>query len=311
MTPRPDGTPEWAPEREITPETVARLLDEAFPDLRGAPVERLAAGWDNTVFLVDGAWAFRFPRREIAVPGVEREIAALPVLAPRLPLPVPVPHYVGRPSAVFPWPFWGGRMIAGRELAEVRPPDARRVRVAAETGAFLRALHDPALAEEAGPHLPNDPLGRADVAKRASMALERLRNLAAQGLWRTDAAVTGLLAEAGRGDAAGGVPVVCHGDLHVRHLLLRPDGRAAGVIDWGDVCLADPGVDLSLAYAGFTGDARAVFLAEYGPVPARSERVARTLAVFLSATLAEYAAATGRDGLLTEALAGIGRALDP
>jgi aminoglycoside phosphotransferase (APT) family kinase protein len=41
--------------------------------------------------------------------------------------------------------------------------------------------------------------------------------------------------------------VLCHGDLHVRHLLVDGDGSAAGVIDWGDLCLADAAVDLSIA----------------------------------------------------------------
>lgn len=55
----------------------------------------------------------------------------------------------------------------------------------------------------------------------------------------------------GRGPLA-----VCHGDLHVRHLLVDRDGSATGVIDWGDLCLADPAVDLSIAYFGFAGKPR-------------------------------------------------------
>jgi aminoglycoside phosphotransferase (APT) family kinase protein len=100
-----------------------------------------------------------------------------------------------------------------------------------------------------------------------------------------------------------------HGDLHVRHLLLDAADRVAGVIDWGDVCMADPAVDLSFAYAGLAGPARRAFLTAYGPVPAEREAAARTLALNLSATLAEYAASTGRDALLAESLAGLRRAL--
>lgn len=312
--PSPDGpsaAPLWAPEREVTARTAAALIEKRFPELGGATVERLAAGWDNTVFLVAGEWVFRFPRRRIAVPGVEREIAVLPVLAPRLPLPVPVPRFAGEPSDDFPWPFWGARMISGRELADVAPPDGRRAGLAAEAGAFLRALHDPALAVEAGDVLPHDPMGRGDPAKRASLTSGRLTTLAGLGIWERDRAVEEFLAGAGSWEPPGGDPVISHGDLHVRHLLLGPGLRAAGVIDWGDVCLADPAVDLSLAYAAFAGEARAAFLAEYGPVPPERTRTARVLALNLSATLAEYAASTGRGALLAESLAGIGRALGP
>ncbi|MGC4958137.1 phosphotransferase [Actinomadura citrea] len=302
-------SPEWAPEREVTPELAGRLIARRFPELRGAPVERLASGWDNTVFLVGGDWVFRFPRRQMAIPGVEREIAVLPVLAPRLPLPVPVPRFAGAPSDDFPWPFWGARRIPGRELADVRPADGDRVVLAAETGAFLRALHDPALAREAGEGLPFDPMGRADPAGRASRTYGRLDAIAAGGVWERDPAVEEFLAAAQGWDPPGGEPVIVHGDLHVRHLLLTADGHAAGVIDWGDVCLGAPAVDLSLAYAGFEGTAREAFLAEYGPVPGEQEAAARTLALNLTAALAEYAVSTGRDALLAETLAGLGRAL--
>jgi aminoglycoside phosphotransferase (APT) family kinase protein len=293
----------------VTAEAAAALIGARFPALEGAPVEALATGWDNTVFLVGGEWVFRFPRRRIAVPGVEREIAVLPAIAPRVPLPIPVPRFAAGPSEVFPWPFWGARMIPGRELAEVRPADGDRTALAEQVGAFLRALHDPALAAEAGNGLAHDPMARADPALRAARTLPRLDALVRLGVWERDRAVTDLLADARHRDAPGGEPVIVHGDLHVRHLLLDPGGRAAGVIDWGDVCLADPAVDLSIAYAGFAGAARAALLAAYGPVPPEREAAARVLALNLGATLAEWAASTGRAALLAEALAGVGRAV--
>ncbi|GAA2143534.1 phosphotransferase [Actinomadura napierensis] len=311
MTTPPQGpppAPEWAPEHEVTTEAAAGLIAGRFPELAGAPVEPLAVGWDNTVFLVGGEWVFRFPRRRIAVPGVEREIAVLPAIAPRLPLPIPAPRFAAGPSEEFPWPFWGGRMIPGRELAEAGPGADRTV-LAAQVGAFLRTLHDPVLAAEAGKGLPHDPMERSDPAVRAARTLPRLDSLVRLGVWERDPAVMGFLAEAAGRRPPAGNPVIVHGDLHVRHVLLDSAGRAAGVIDWGDVCLANPAVDLAVAYAGFAGAARAALLDAYGPVPPDREAAARVLALNLSATLAEWAASTGRATLLAEALAGIGRAL--
>ena len=91
MDGQPDGAPrlQWEAEQPVSASLAARLIASQFPRLRGAPVEPLATGWDNTVYLVDDEWVFRFPRREIALPGIQREIAVLPLLAPRLPLPVP------------------------------------------------------------------------------------------------------------------------------------------------------------------------------------------------------------------------------
>ncbi|OLB82753.1 MAG: aminoglycoside phosphotransferase [Actinobacteria bacterium 13_2_20CM_2_71_6] len=299
---------EWQPERLVGADEAAELIGGQFPDLRGTPVQPFAEGWDNTVYLVDGQWVFRFPRREIALPGVRREIAVLPRLAGRLPLPVPVPELIGSPTPDYPWPFWAARLVHGTELAEAGLPDPDRVRVATAVGTFLRALHDPALAAEVGDGLPRDPMGRAEPGVRVGRARERLARVVAHGVWVPDPDVESLLARAEPiGPATDAVLV--HGDLHIRHLLVDGDGAAAGVIDWGDLCLADPAVDLSLAYAGFTGPARAALLSAYGRVDAERELRARVLAVDLSAVLADYAAADGRPTLLAEALAGIRRAV--
>jgi aminoglycoside phosphotransferase (APT) family kinase protein len=104
--------------------------------------------------------------------------------------------------------------------------------------------------------------------------------------------------------------VLCHGDFHLRHVLVRPDGAAAGVIDWGDACLADPALDLSFGYAAFTEAARDAFFAAYGGEPDQERELrARVLAVALCAVLAEYAAVEQRPALLAESLAGIARAV--
>ncbi|GAA2381836.1 aminoglycoside phosphotransferase [Catellatospora methionotrophica] len=326
-------TAPWTPEHEVDAAQAALLIAEQFPALAGQPVVPLATGWDNTVHLVGGQWVFRFPRREIALRLLVHETAVLPRLAGRLPLPIPRPEFLGTPSARFPWPFWGARLLPGVELADTGLPDDQRTHAAVDLGGFLRRLHDPALAvliatvspagvaaaatttpgdrsPEAGPAvvLPHDPMRRADPGVRGPMARERLAALSAAGLWQPDPAVFRLLDEAEPLGPPDGPPVLVHGDLHQRHLLLAGDGRAAGVIDWGDVCLADPAVDLSLAYGGFAGGARAALLAAYGPVPPERAARARVLAVHLSAVLAEYAHAENRAALLREALAGIGRA---
>lgn len=318
MTDRQEPAPvvPWAPEVDVTPELAAGLIGDQFPDLAAAPITALATGWDNTAFLVDDRWLFRFPRREIAVPGVRREIAVLPRLAPLLPLPIPNPTFIGQPSDRYGWPFFGTSMLPGRELADSDLPDPERVRAAESAGRFLRALHDPALAAlpECG-GLPVDPMRRASARARADRAREVLARLARANIWRPGEDVDRLLddAERDREDAEAGRRadlVVCHGDLHVRHLLVDARGAATGVIDWGDLCLGDPAVDLGIAYLGFAGQARAALLAAYGrPVSTRQELAARTLAISLAAYLAEYAAADRRPVLLAEALAGLRRAV--
>jgi aminoglycoside phosphotransferase (APT) family kinase protein len=305
------AAPEWAAEQVVGTEQARDLIGAQFPFLRGAPVELLAEGWDNTVYAVDDRWAFRFPRRAVALPGVRREVEVLPRLARHLPMPIPFPELVGTGTPGYPWPFWGTRLLPGRELALAGLADKARAHVAAGVGAFLRSLHAAELVRAIGPALPVDPLRRGDPSFRVPLARERLARLERRRLWRPDPAVERLLSGAEGLGLSPDDPVLVHGDLHVRHLLVSEGGHVTGVIDWGDVCLADPAVDLSLAFAAFAGDARAAFFAEYGPIDGEREARARVLAVFLSSALVDYAASEGHAQLLREALDGIRRAATP
>ncbi len=303
---------QWTADFDVTPDAAAQVIGRQFPELRGHDVTLLATGWDNNAFAVGSRWLFRFPRREVALPGVRREIALLPLLASRLPLPIPAPYFLGQPSAPFPWPFFGARLLPGRELADSDLSSGELLRTAASLGRFLRELHDPGLVPDVGPaDLPIDPMGRANPPLRASRARQALDRLARHGFWEPDPAVLELLDLATAApprppDGSAGELVVLHGDLHIRHVLVGRAGEVTGVIDWGDLSLGDPAVDLSIAYFGFSGHARAKLLSAYGTaVGAHRELAARTLAVSLAASLAEYAADEGRDVLLAKCLAGL------
>jgi aminoglycoside phosphotransferase (APT) family kinase protein len=293
---------DWEAEVEVDNSLVRRLIGGQFPEVELAALRRLGTGWDNDVWLADERWAFRFPRRALAIEGVEREIAALPRLAPRLPLPVPVPELVGHPADGYPWPFFGARFIPGREIAEAGLDDDARDRLAHPLAAFLRVLHDSRLGG-----LPVDPFRRGDMAFRAPATRERLAAAEELGLWRAPPAVAGVLARAERLPASAASAVV-HGDLHFRHLLVAPDGALAGVIDWGDLCRADPAIDLVLVWTTLGRDGREAFLDAYGPVEEEALLRARVLAFFLAATLAVYARREGLEALEREAVASLARA---
>lgn len=301
--------PEWDPEIEVDADRARRLIEAQFPELAGQPVRELATGWDNVVYRVGDQWIFRFPRREIAVAGVSREIDVLARLAGHLPLSIPEPRWVGAPGGGYPWPWFGAPYLPGRELADAALPDEEREPLATATGRFLHALHAPLLRSRIGPDLPVDPMRRADMAFRVPATRRRLDDLVAARLWRPTAAVERLI------DDAAGLPpsphtVVAHGDLHMRHLLVDDAGGAAGVIDWGDVCAGDPSMDLSVAFGSFVGPARAALLGAYErPVDGLTELRARVIAVFLAAALLAYADDRRQAGLRAEALRSIERAV--
>ncbi len=288
-------SPQWEPEREIGVDEAASLIRAQCPDLDFDRARIFAAGWDNSVIMLDDAWVFRFPRRALALPGIGREVDWLPWIATQVDLPVPVPEHVGDYDG---WPFWGGRHLIGTELAH--SPEIDRVPVAAAVGRFLAQLH----AIEPKGDLPVDPFGRADSASRAIRARDVLDELGELGLWHGNEATDAILDAGTRLGPPTGRPVLSHGDLYARHVLIR-DGAVSGIIDWGDLCMAVPAVDLAIAFSAFTGEARAALFAAYGPIDAETELRARNFAIFSAASVAHYAFDVGDVVLVAEALTGL------
>jgi aminoglycoside phosphotransferase (APT) family kinase protein len=298
----------WAAEVTVDEDLARRLVEEQFPELEARSLRLVAEGWDNAVWLVDERWAFRFPRREIALPGFERELAVLPKLAPLLPLPIPAPVFAGRPTDAFPWPFSGAAWLPGREAGDVLLMDGERIGLAGELGGVLKVLHSPEVAGAiAGRHeLLEDPLGRADMSRRVPRTIECLAEAEELGLWRATDDVSRLLEEARELPAAPASALV-HGDLHFRHLLVE-DRALSGIIDWGDLCLADPSVDLQVVWSFFPPEGRSAFLDAYGPVQEEQLVCARVLALGISAVLAVYGRHEALPGVEREAAAGLERA---
>lgn len=302
--------PEWDAEVVIDATLVRALLGDQFPELDAASARLLGEGWDNSVWVVEETWAFRFPRREIAIPGVEREIAVLPLLAPLLPVPIPEPRFVGRPSERFPWPFFGAALLAGSEPADADFTDEDRVELGSALGCFLRTLHARETLTAIDPEraLPIDFNQRADMTVRVPRARENLAYLDEVGLWTPPASTGHILTTAELLPPSRNELVLTHGDLHQRHVLVSKGGLAA-VIDFGDVCLADPCIDLIVVWSLVTSSGRARFFAEYGPVTDEQLLRARVLAVVLDSMLARYAHDTGNANLQREAIAALERTL--
>ncbi len=281
-------TEPWQAEREWSNDEVREVVRAQCPALPCRSVEPFGCGWDNTAFLIDGEWVFRFVRRGIAVALLERETSVLPSLAPLLSVPIPNPQWFGRVGG---WPFAGYRRLIGRPASDLFLDEAARQRLARPLGDFLRSLHDlPTNGVEVGP----DPFGRLDIAKRRPIAEQMLDECAAP---MDAAALRRVLYEV---DPCSAEPVLSHGDLYSRHVLLE-DGQLAGVIDWGDVCLADPAVDLAVAFAFLPPAARGEFFAAYGLIAESTASRARFRAVCHTLNVHRYAKSIGDEALLAEA----------
>lgn len=226
---------------------VSRLLAEQAPHLADPHVEPFSHGWDNEMFALGPDLLVRLPRRQAAAALIENEIAVLSRLAGRVPQPVPVPVFAGRPSRGFPWRWTVVPRLPGHSAAGVPVPG--RAAAASDLAEFLVALHTPA-----DPDAPANPFRGVPLARRADGLAQRVQAVAGEralSAWQRWAA----------SPEWPGPAVWVHGDPHPMNLLLHADGRLAGVIDFGDVCSGDPASDLAVAWLMFDAPARGRFRA--------------------------------------------------
>lgn len=314
MSPEPPlERPQWAADIEIDATLATRLLTAQFPQLNVARVEPLGIGWDNAAFLIDGHIVFRFPRRQIAAALIEREVRLLPSIASRLPLPISAPQYVGAASLDYPWAFAGYEFIAGETACSVRWSPKERVALAPPLARFLSALHDidPTPLVAAG--LPPDEIGRLDHHKRLGLTRERLQALAAAGLLADPQPFVAWLEAHPPVALAGAKRRLVHGDLYARHVLVDAHRCPAGIIDWGDVHLGDPALDVAIAHLLLPPAAHAAFRAAYGALDDRTWAAARYRAIYHAVLELDYGARANDRGMRAigaDALALILPALD-
>jgi aminoglycoside phosphotransferase (APT) family kinase protein len=290
----------WTAEIVVDAGLARSLVETQFPELAPARVEPLGVGWDNTAYVVGGAWVFRFPRRRIALPLNERELRLLPAVAPRVPLPVPVPEKIGRATDAFPWPFAGYRFLAGRSASVVDLDDAARESLAVPLARFVAALHAIPVDEATRLGARPDDIGKLDVPHRAKQAREAHAALRDAGAL-DDATVRGLDAALDVPPPTETAPVLLHGDLYARHVLVDDAGRATGVIDWGDSCLGHAAIDLSIAHHMLPPRAHDAFRAAYGPIDEATWRLARFRAVTHATWSLRYARDQGVEDMGREA----------
>lgn len=227
---------------EITAGLIAELLRQQHPDLAGLPLRLGARGWDNQLWRLGDDLAVRLPwATQDAGELLLKEHAWLPAIAPRLPLPVPVPQRLGQPSERFPRPWIVTTWVAG-EPAD-RAPATRAAEAADTLAAFLSALHQPA--PDGAPGGRNNRGGAlADSGEGFARFLTAATD---RGLVSDPEAVREVWDDALAAPDWTGPARWLHGDLHPANLLTT-DGNFCGVVDFGDLCAGDPACDLAACW---------------------------------------------------------------
>ncbi|MGK3941546.1 aminoglycoside phosphotransferase family protein [Streptomyces caeruleatus] len=274
-------------EIEITADLVRDLLREQHPDLAGLAVREVVGGWGNQMWRLGDELAVRMQRMDPTPELQFKERRWLPVLAPRLPLPVPTPVRFGEPSERFPKHWTVMTWVPGEPLDH---RSISRGDHAADTLAeFLRALHveapaDAPVATDRGAHPKDCTDGFENFLQAVTLddsAADADADTATDTATDIAAAVRAVWDDAVAARPWEGPRVWVHGDLHPANVVVA-DGTLAGIVDFGDMFAGDPAWDLAAAWVLLPAGTAARFFDTYARADEATIRRARGLAAVKS-----------------------------
>ncbi|GAA3044028.1 putative kinase, aminoglycoside phosphotransferase (APT) family [Actinokineospora globicatena] len=233
-------------------EQVERLLADQFPQWAPLPVLPVAkGGWDNVTFRLGDAMLLRLPSAGEYALAVDKEHEWLPVLAPSLPRPIPVPLAKGEPGEGYPFSWSVYEWIEGQPASFEAVAD--QMGLARDLADFILALRGIDASAGPQPGIHNWFRGATlltfdGYARRALADLRgRIDDELAVEIWEH--------AVESRWD---GVDTWFHGDLAEGNLLLD-NGTLHAIIDFGTCGVGDPACDLAIAWTLLTPESRAAF----------------------------------------------------
>lgn len=257
-------------EIEITTDLVRDLLQEQHPDLAGLAIREVAGGWGNQMWRLGDELAVRMQRMDPTPELQLKERRWLPVLAPRLPLPVPTPVRFGEPSERFPKHWTVMTWVPGEPLDH--GSISRGAHAADTLAGFLQALHVEAPAEAP---IATDRTHPRDCTEGFENFLQAV---APDGI---AADVRAVWDDAVAAHAWQGPPVWVHGDLHPANVVVS-DGTLSGIVDFGAMFAGDPAWDLAAAWVLLPAGTASRFFDMYAYADGAAIRRARGLAAMKS-----------------------------
>jgi aminoglycoside phosphotransferase (APT) family kinase protein len=208
------------------------------------PIEPRFDGATKHVLLA-GDRAFLFPRNHTIVAQLERECDVYATVDHPL-----VSKLLGRwnDPAISPYPFFAVTRLRGSVAGDMLPEHLRML--AGQLGAALAACHDISLERVPRRLWANpwsEPPPRPPTAAECYTPLRELGG--AERLAEAVAPLVGPSARTALLEALKAVdamdPVLAHGDLYERHLLLDESGTLTGILDWGFGGVLSPLVDFT------------------------------------------------------------------
>ena len=231
---------------------VQRLIESQFPAWSDLPIKPVEfSGWDNRTFHLGDCMTVRLPSDASYVSQVEKEQRWLPKLAPHLPLLIPRPLAMGKPSENYPWPWSVYQWLDGKTASLETISDLSEF--ALKLAEFLKAFQK--IDSTGGPVAGSQNFYRGgslkiydqetrEAIKKLDSGMDSKRiteiwNRALDSEWNKP-------------------PVWIHGDIAVGNLLVN-NGELSAVIDFGQLGVGDPACDLVIEWTLFRDQSREVF----------------------------------------------------
>lgn len=235
--------------RPFASSNYAKVIEAHIPELKGADVRMVAQeGQYNDVLVIDEQFIFRFPRYELGIEAMRREVVFLRGIRGRTTLPVPDPIYANVGTDTLGEVFMGYRLLSGEPLWRpavfAQTDDVVLDRWAQQLAGFLQELHaiPPAEFEGAWPAVDGPaewetmygeirehlfPLMRPDARQEINDHFDAY--LDDPGLYSFQ-------------------PAPRHGDFGSGNILADPQSMAiTGIIDFGFAAVGDPALDIAAA----------------------------------------------------------------
>lgn len=217
-----------------------RVILEKFPEFRGCNLVGDNSGWDNFAIKVDNKYLFRFPKHPDAYNQIQREVEVLGSLKPCLPSTIKVPNYLAA-NLDTDYPFVYYEMIPGQPLTLELYHNftgTQKESLAQNIATFLNTLHS--ISPKSCPHLE-----KVNPLKNYREFYQQVQTICFKYLTPAQQAKTDQLFNRYFDNPSfqNFTPAIIHGDLSENHILITDDG--IGIIDFGDVSVFDPAIDLS------------------------------------------------------------------
>jgi aminoglycoside phosphotransferase (APT) family kinase protein len=259
-------------EIEVNEDLVRDLLREQHPDLAELPIREVTGGWGNQMWRLGDDLAIRMQRMDTSPELQLKERRWLPLLASRLPLPIPMPVRRGVPSERFPKIWTIMTWVDGTPLDHTTI--ARGGHAADMLAGFLTALH-----VEAPADAPDSSQFGAHPEQCTGGFEDYLRAVDLGGFAAQD--IRAVWDEAVATPQWPGPRVWVHGDLHPANVVIA-EGTLAGIVDFGALFAGDPAWDLGAAWLLLPEGGASRFFDRYAQADEATVRRARGLAALKS-----------------------------